>query len=253
MQITIVTPSYNQGTFLEETLRSVIGQEGIDLDYIVIDGGSTDGSGEILERYADRIAYLQRQPDGGQTDALIQGFERARGEVMGWLNADDLLEPGALAEVAAHFSDNPSDRFIFGDSTWIDEHGGMLRRKREMPFVRSVWLRTYDYIPQPSAFWRSDLYREVGGLDPSFEQAMDADLFARFADRTRPRHVRRFWSRMRSHAGQKNVRLRARSNEEEARIRSRYLRVTRGPRWALERAVARLARIGWRAAIGGYW
>jgi glycosyltransferase involved in cell wall biosynthesis len=251
VRISVVTPSYNQGAFLEATIESVLGQSGVEVEYIVMDGGSTDGSGQILDRYADRFAYLDRSKDEGQTDALIKGFGRATGEILGWLNSDDLYEPGALASVAKHFAAHPTDRFVFGDSTWIDRDGVVLKRKREMPFNRWVWLRTYNYIAQPSAFWRRDLYEEVGGLDPSFDLAMDTDLFARFSELTHPVHVAQSWSRMRSHPDQKNVRLRARSDEEDARIRGRYAR-TSGPIWAAERGVARLARIAIRLALGAY-
>lgn len=252
MRITVVTPSFNQGDFLEATLRSILEQGYPDLELIVNDGGSTDGTAAILDRYASKLAHVQSRPDGGQTDALIQGFERATGDILGWLNSDDLYEEGTLAEVAAHFARNGGDRFVFGDATWIDSSGVVLRRKREMPFHRWLWLRTYNYIPQPSAFWRRDLYEEVGGLDPAFDLAMDTDLFARFAERTHPRHVSRYWSRMRSHPDQKNVRLRGRSDEEDALVRGRYL-VPQGKRWEAERLLARSARIAYRAASGAYW
>ncbi|NJD29584.1 MAG: glycosyltransferase, partial [Chloroflexi bacterium] len=153
-RISIVTPSLNQAEFLEAALESIHSQDYPNLEHIIIDGGSTDGSLAVLERWAPKLAFLQSRPDGGQTDALIQGFARATGEILAWLNADDLLEPGALAEVAVFFSDHPADRFVFGDSCWIDRMGRIARQKREMPFVRFIWLRTYDYIPQPSAFWK---------------------------------------------------------------------------------------------------
>jgi glycosyltransferase involved in cell wall biosynthesis len=251
VRISVVTPSFNQGEFLEATISSVLGQDFPDLEYIVIDGGSTDGTREILDRYAPRLAWVQSQPDGGQTDALIQGFSRATGDILAWLNSDDVYEPHALAEVAEHFVANPNDRFVFGDSTWVDKTGAILRRKREIPFIRFIWLRTYNYVPQPSAFWRRDLYDEVGGLDPDFDLAMDTDLWARFSDVVTPRHVRRYWSRMRVHPDQKNVRFRARSDLEDDRIRLRYC-VPIGLPGRVERIVARAARIALRAISGAY-
>lgn len=250
MRITVVTPSFNQAAFLEQTLRSVLDQGYPDLEYIVIDGGSSDGSTAILDRYASRLSYLQSKPDGGQTDALIQGFERATGDILAWLNSDDAYEPGALAEAAAHFERHPDDRFIFGDATWIDREGAILRRKREMPFNRFIWLRTHNYIPQPSAFWRRSLYQEVGGLDRTFDLAMDADLWIRFAERTRPCHVPRLWSQMRYYPDQKNIRLRSVSDLEDQRIRRRY-HVPKGARGGVERAIARVARIAYRSMSGG--
>lgn len=251
MRISIVTPSLNQAAFLEATLTSVLGQAHPDVEYIVMDGGSNDESGAILERYRHRIAKLVIGPDGGQTDAIAKGFDLASGDILGWLNSDDVYEPSTLSEVAQFFECHPNVRFVFGDATWIDPDGRVLRRKREMPFRKWVWLRTYNYIPQPSAFWRRDLYEEVGGLDRAFDLAMDTDLFARFSDRTRPTHVSRMWSRMRAHPEQKNVRLRARSDREDDVIRRRYTRTT-GPRWVIERIVARMIRITARLAIAVY-
>jgi glycosyltransferase involved in cell wall biosynthesis len=252
MRITVVTPSFNQAEFLEATIRSVLDQQYPDLEFIVNDGGSTDGTAEILDRYASRLTHVQSRPDGGQTDALIQGFERATGDVLAWLNSDDLYEPGTLEEVASHFRQHPDHRFIYGDSTWIDADGEIIRRKREMPFNRWLWLRTYNYIPQPSAFWRRDLYEAVGGLDAAFDLAMDTDLFARFAEKTQPHHVPRYWSRMRQHPDQKNVRLRGRSDEEDDIIRARYVR-PHGVRWNAERGLAKSARLAYRTATGAYW
>jgi glycosyltransferase involved in cell wall biosynthesis len=252
VRISVVTPSFNQGKYLEATLRSVLDQGYSDLEYIVIDGGSTDGSREILDRYASRLAYVQSRPDAGQTDALIQGFARATGDVLAWLNSDDLYEPDTLHQVAAHFRREPSDRFVFGDSTWVHEDGSPSRTKREIPFNRFIWLRTYNYIPQPSAFWKRDLYEEVGGLDSTFNLAMDSDLWIRFSDRTHLAHLSRLWSRMRMHPDQKNVRLRADSDREDARIRARC-GVASGFGGQIQRVAARAARVTWRGAIGAYW
>ncbi len=146
LTISIVTPSYNQAEFLEATLQSVLAQDYPSVEYLVMDGGSTDGSQQILGRYVSQLAYFQSRPDRGQTDALIQGFGRATGQVIAWLNSDDVYEPGVLSEVAVYFEQHPKHRFVFGDATWIDRDGAVLRRKREMPFNRFVWLRTYNYI-----------------------------------------------------------------------------------------------------------
>lgn len=252
VSISVVTPSYNQAEFLEATLRSVLDQGYPRLEYIVIDGGSTDGSPAILDRYRDRLSYAVSEPDAGQTDALIKGFARASGDILAWLNSDDTYEPNTLWEVAAHFAARPRDRFIYGDAIWMDRRGRTIRPKKELPFNRFIWLYDYNYIPQPSAFWRRDLYRQVGGLDPAMQLAMDADLWMRFADVTRPRHIRRVWSRMRAYPEQKNVRLRERSDVEGMTIVRRYV----DPRqrgWWLKRRLAKGLRVGWKAATGCYW
>jgi glycosyltransferase involved in cell wall biosynthesis len=251
LQISIVTPSFNQGAFIEATLQSVLTQSYPAVEYLVMDGGSTDETPEILERYRPRIKYLRIGPDDGQTDAIANGFALASGDILGWLNSDDLYAPGALAEVAEFFMRHPAARFVFGDSLWVGRDGTPIKSKREIAFNRFVWLRTYNYIPQPSAFWRRELYEAAGGMDRSFDLAMDTDLFARFADITTLHHVPRVWSHMRRHPEQKNQVFRTKSDLEDDRIRRRYLK-TSGARWILERALARAVRVAGRALAGAY-
>jgi glycosyltransferase involved in cell wall biosynthesis len=251
-KISVVTPSFNQGRFLEETLRSIHDQGYPNLEHIVIDGGSTDSSVAVIQQFADRLSYWVSEKDNGQTDALIKGFNRATGDIHCWLNSDDLFEPATLEEVAQFFHEHPEVRFIYGDSTWIDVDGRPFKPKREHPWNRFVWMFDHNFIPQPSAFWRSDLYHEVGGLDPTFDLAMDADLWIRFADVTRPRHVRRDWSRMRFYPEQKNTRMRAASGVEGRAIRSRYLSPASRRKSRARRIAARLLRVALKTSAGAY-
>ena len=253
-RITVVTPSYNQAQFIDHTLRSVINQEYPDLEYIVIDGASTDGSVDVIRRNASHLAYWVSEPDQGQTDALIKGFSRATGDILCYLNSDDLFEPGTLREVAMFFLENREAQAVYGDSVFIDVAGRPIKPKKEHPFNRFIWLYDYDFIPQPSTFWRRSIYEKVGGLDPAFELAMDADLFIRFAEVSPIRHVRRTWSRMRLYPEQKNQRFRARSNQEDLIIRRRY-GVKNEPAWSwlARRALAKGLRVGWKLALGCYW
>lgn len=251
-RISVVTPSFNQAKYLEATMRSIHGQGYPNLEHIVMDGGSTDGSVDIIRRWADRLAYWVSESDKGQTDALIKGFERSTGEIQCWLNSDDLFEPGTLREVAEFFSLHPRARFVYGDSIWIDAEGGIIKRKREHRWSRFVWMFDHNFIPQPSSFWRTDLYRDVGGLDAQYQFAMDADLWIRFADVTQPRHVRRFWSRMRFYPEQKNTRLRSATGKEGRAIRLRYLEPVSRGHSRLRRRAARLLRVGLKAIAGGY-
>ncbi len=251
-KISVVTPSWNQGAFIEETFKSIHSQGYPNLEHIVIDGGSTDDSVDIINRYEDRLAYWVSEPDEGQTDALAKGFDRATGDILCWLNSDDLFEPGCLFEVAEYFMRHPDVQFIYGDGRWIDADGRPIKTKREHRWNWFVWLYDHNFIGQPSAFWRSSLYREVGGIDRSFDLAMDADLWARFSERSQPHHVPRVWSAMRFYPEQKNTRLRDRSDEEIRLIRSRYVR-RRG--WLAERLLAtaaRVFRVILKAARGGY-
>ncbi len=252
-RISVVTPSYNQGRYLEQTLRSVLDQDYAELEYIVVDGGSTDASAEIISRYADRLAFWSSEPDGGQTDALIKGFAIATGDIMCWLNADDLFEPWTLADVGAYFASRPEARAVYGDGTLIDAAGRPTGRKREPGFNRFIWLHDHNFIPQPSAFWRRDLYDQVGGLNPALEMSMDADLWIRFADVTRVQHVRRDWSRIRRHREQKSRLRRADTAREDRAIRRNYVRSASPARRGATKVLAKAMRVGWKLAKGCYW
>jgi glycosyltransferase involved in cell wall biosynthesis len=216
-----------------------------------MDGGSSDGSVDIIQRVAGRLAYWTSQPDRGQTDALIKGFARATGEIFCWLNSDDLLEPGALQDVAAFFRSHAHARAVYGDATWIDVDGQPLKPKKEHPFNKFIWLFDHNFIPQPSTFWRRDLYEEVGGLDSEFHVSMDADLWIRFAQVAKIHHVKRRWSRMRFHAAQKVQRLQTTLQAEDVLIRRRYLTDERS--WRRNRVLARGMRVAWKFAMGAYW
>jgi glycosyltransferase involved in cell wall biosynthesis len=252
-RISVVVCSFNQARYLAECLDSVLTQGYPNVELIVIDGGSTDGSVQILEAYSERLSYWVSEPDGGQTNGLIKGFARATGEIQCWLNSDDLQEPHALFEAADCFLRDPRVDAVFGNATWIDADGRFLRAQREIPFNRFLWMYTHNYIPGMSMYWRKSIYDRVGGLDPGFDLAMDADLFIRFADAgARIVHVDRNWSRIRFYAEQKNLRLRDRSDQEDLRIRRRYWG-TETPRfYGIKRTAARAIRVAWRLASGCY-
>lgn len=252
-KISLITPSFNQAKFLEKTLNSVLSQGYPNLEYIVMDGGSTDGSVDIIKHYADELSYWASEPDDGQTDALIRGFSKATGEILGWLCSDDVLEPNSLDEMSRFFLDNPEANVVYGDSLWIDPEDGLIKSRKEHAFSRSVLLYEHNFIPQPSTFWKRELYREVGGLNPDFNVAMDADLWLRFSEVTDIHHVRKCWSRMRIYPEQKTYRLIDQREVEKKILRERYY--GEEPGWLVKskRTLAKVDRV-FRKSLGGcYW
>ena len=123
--VTIVTPSYNQAAFIERTIQSVLGQDYPDIEYIIMDGGSSDGSAEIIRRYEDRLAYWESVKDKGQTDAINKGFARAHGEILAWLNSDDVLYPHAVSEAVAYLTEHPECGLVYGNCDFIDAEGNV--------------------------------------------------------------------------------------------------------------------------------
>src|SRR3990172_3050487 len=179
--VSVITPSYNQAQYLEETIRSVLGQDYPNLEYIIVDGGSGDGSREIVERYADRLAWWVSEEDRGQTDAINKGFAHAKGDVLAWLNSDDTYLPGAVAEAVGYLNSHPEAGMVYGDANLIDGVGKAIGKfpARQTDYKRLR--RGYVHIPQQAAFFRASLWRQVGPLDPTFYFAMDYDLWVRLA------------------------------------------------------------------------
>jgi glycosyltransferase involved in cell wall biosynthesis len=209
VKITIVTPSYNQAPFLERTLRSVLDQKGdFELEYLVQDGGSTDGTLSILERYRDRLSYVSG-PDGGQAEAINHGFARAKGEVVAWLNSDDVSLPGAL-DAAARALGPGGARWCFGQCRVVDENDRQIRRAiswYKNRLSRGYSLRrllTKDFIPQPATFFRRELLAQAGPLDAARHYAMDYDLWLRFARLAEPIFIPRDLACFRWHGASKS-------------------------------------------------
>lgn len=176
--VSIVTPSYNMAARLPETIESVLGQDYPRIEYIVVDGGSTDGSLAILERYRDRLSFTSG-PDRGAADAIHQGFARASGEIFAWLNADDTLLPGAVRRAVEYLQANPAVDVVYGEGWWIDENGGVIRRYPSLPFDARALERDC-FICQPAAFLRASSHRRCG-IDPGVIWSFDYDLWIRMA------------------------------------------------------------------------
>lgn len=203
--VTIVTPSFNQAPYLEAAMLSVLEQDYPNLEYFVIDGGSTDGSLELIQRHASRLAGWVSEPDKGQTDAINKGFARANGEILAWLNSDDLYQPGAVAEAAAFLAANPQVGLVYGDAEYIDEKGQAIGRFSARQTDLRRLRQGYVHIPQQSAFFRADLWKQVGPLDESFYFAMDYDLWVRLAKVSQVVYLPRLWAGFRLHRGGKTI------------------------------------------------
>lgn len=190
MRVSIVTPSFRQARFLERTLTSVLGQGWPDLEYMVVDGGSDDGSVEIIRRYADRLAWWTSEADRGQSHAINKGLQRATGDIVGWLNSDDTLAPHALSRIAEVFERHPEVQLVYGNVCLIDADDRLLRRLVAIPtcfgelqrFNRNLW-------SQPGTFWRRSLHTRLGWLDEGLHCTMDCDWWSRVARSEPIRHL----------------------------------------------------------------
>jgi glycosyl transferase family 2 len=202
--IAFVTPSYNQGPFLQAAIDSVLAQGYPGLDYAVMDGGSTDATTHVLAGYGTRVAWVSER-DAGQADAINKGFARVRGEIMGWLNSDDVLLPGTLAYVGRYFRDHPEIDIVYGHRIIVDEEGREVGRW-VLPAHDPAALALTDYIPQETMFWRAAVWQKIGPLNAGFHYAMDWDFVLR-ATRAgfRFRRLPRFLGCFRVHAEQKTA------------------------------------------------
>jgi glycosyltransferase involved in cell wall biosynthesis len=186
MTISIITPSFNQAAFLEETIHSIAEQDvDVKVQHIIIDGGSTDGSVELLKSLGDQALWIS-EFDRGQADAVNKGISMASGEIIGWLNSDDLYLPGALKTVTEYFRDHPGCQWLYGRCRIIDDSGKerwnwitRYKNARLKKFTLDKLLRE-NFISQPAVFFRKELFEKAGGLDLSLKYAMDYDLWLRF-------------------------------------------------------------------------
>lgn len=245
--MSIVTPVRNQAAFVGQAIESVLGQRYPRLEYVVMDGASTDGTAQIAAQYRDRLHHFRSAPDRGQSDALNQGFSRCTGEIMGWLNGDDLQMPWTLALVGRFFAEHPEVDVVYGDRIVIDQNGMEVGRW-VLPTHSDRILSWFDFVPQETLFWRRGAWERAGGcIDASYDFAMDWELIVRLRDTgARFRHLPRFLGAFRAHPAQKTAaEIDDSGRREMDRIRQRCLgRVPSG--WELRVAAAPyLARHAW--------
>ncbi len=203
--VSIVTPSFNQAAYLEETIQSVLGQSYSRIEYIIIDGASTDGSLDVIRKYAGRLAHWVSEQDKGQTEAINKGFTLARGEILAWINSDDTLLPDAVAEAMRYLLSHPQVGLVYGDANYIDEKSRVIGKFPAAQTDLQKLRRGYVHIPQQASFFRKALWDRVGPLDDSFYFAMDYDLWTRLAAISELKYLPRTWANFRLHADAKTI------------------------------------------------
>ncbi len=203
--VSIITPSFNQGKYLEETICSVLEQDYPHIEYLIVDGGSSDTSQEIINRYKGRLSWWVSEPDRGQTDAINKGFSHAHGEILAWINSDDTYLPKAISQAVEFLSVNPEVGMVYGDANLINERGETIGKFPARQTNYRLLRRGYVHIPQQSAFFRASLWRKVGPLDPTFQFAMDYDLWVRIARISTIYYLPSTWANFRLHDTGKTV------------------------------------------------
>lgn len=219
--ISIVTPSYNQAQFIEATIRSVLEQDYPAVEQIVVDGGSSDGTLQILERYREQIRYVSEE-DEGQADAINKGLEMAQGEIVAYLNSDDIYLPGTLSRVANYFVNHPEVDMIFGDCQVIDQEGVVIGYMPGHPFSQKRLVQRAEFVPQQAAFWRKRVHDKAGRFDVDLHYAMDYDFFARVGACCRVRYLPTPLACFRMHGASKTVSQEDRHWREALAVSERY-------------------------------
>jgi len=262
-RVSIITPSFNQARYLPAAIESVLSQDYPEVEYGVVDGGSTDGSREILEATGGRFSWWISEPDAGQTAAINKGFARSTGAIFAWLNSDDVYYPGAVREAVEFLTGHPEVGMVYGGASYIDSSGTVVGR---FPAARTDYRRLrrgYVHIPQQAAFFRARLWKMVGPLDESFHFAMDYDLWVRIAALSPIAYHPRRWAGFRLHAEGKTMAQDDRCWPEMLRVHRRLgggLLAQIQLRYAVRRAIGPLwpARMRWNsfrkdtdAGVGG--
>jgi glycosyltransferase involved in cell wall biosynthesis len=248
--VSIVTPSLNQGRFIRHTIDSVLSQDYPRLEYLVVDGGSTDGTVDILRSYGDRLTW-RSAPDSGQADAVNSGFRLSRGEILGWVNSDDTYEPGAVTAAVEHLMAHPDIAVVYGNAYYIDHHHTVIGAHPTEDFSMSRLAETC-LIGQPAAFIRRHPLEAVGMLDPTLRYGMDYDLWIRLGRRYRIDRIDRFLASMRRHPHTKSF------SQSDQMFRELYAIARRSfgrvpPHWRACRVYYRLVNLSWPLARWVLW
>jgi glycosyltransferase involved in cell wall biosynthesis len=243
--VSIITPSFNQAQYLEAAIQSVLGQDYPRIEYIIVDGGSTDGSVDVIQKHEGRLAWWVSEQDKGQTDAINKGFNRAGGDILAWLNSDDTYNPGAVSAAVKFLVENPEVAMVYADCDFINERGDMIGKFNSAQTDYRRLREGYVHIPQQTMFFRAKYWKELGPLDPSFYFAMDYDLWTRIAARAPIKYLAgQTWANFRIHTSGKTTSADDRCWPEMLRVHYRdggsffsilvakyFLRKLIGPLW----------------------
>lgn len=222
--VSIITPSFNQGKFIRETIESVLQQDYDNIEYIVNDGGSTDNTVSILEEYGDRITWVSER-DGGQTDAINKGIRIAKGEIIAYLNSDDIYLPGTIPFIVEQFKKNQDVDFLYGDFHAIGIDGTILDQVKTIPFDADILLFDANYISQPASFYRKRLFDKIGLFDDTLNYLMDYEFFLRSAkNKNKMRLVKRYLSAIRYHGECKTLTGATPWAKERRSLKAHYVR-----------------------------
>lgn len=255
-KISVITPSFNQGLYLEDSILSVIKQEYPSLEYIIVDGGSQDSSVEIIKKYEKHLSSWVSENDHGQTDAINKGIKCTSGEIIGWLNSDDVYVGQCLDHAREYFERNPDVDVVFSDYFFIDEAGRIVKFRKEIPFHYNVYLWTEDcYHANCAGFFRRRVFDTLGKLDDRLTYGMDYEFYMRCAKAGFTfGHIRECWGAYRLHGQSKSVSRYGRMVEEGREIAQRYQPAEVSPmgRWTRRQAYS-LYRMVMKFMIGSYF
>jgi len=227
MKISIITPSYNQAEFIERTILSVLNQDYKNVEYIIMDGGSTDGTVDILKKYSDRLIWISEK-DRGQSDAINKGLKMATGDIVAYLNSDDTYESGAFKKVIEFFENNPAKKWVYGKCRIINKNDQEIRKP--ITWYKNLLLGTYKYskllsenfISQPATFWKRELLNEVGLFSEAEHFCMDYEYWLRIGEKHPAGVIKNYLSNFRYYTNSKSGQVNRKQFQDELRLAKKY-------------------------------